>query len=74
MFVLTVKMLRANSLEKTQMLGTLEGRRRGRQRMRWLDSIMGLNGHGFVQTLGDKEGQGSLGCCSPWVHKESDTT
>ena len=42
MFVLTVKMLRANSLEKTQMLGKLEGRRRGRQRMRWLDDIIDL--------------------------------
>ena len=26
-----------------------------------------LNGHGFEQTLGDGEGQGSLACCSPWV-------
>ena len=32
-------MWRANSLEKTLMLGKIEGRRRGRQRMRWLDSI-----------------------------------
>ena len=29
-----------------------------------------LNGHGFKQTLGDVEGQGSLACCSPWVFKE----
>ena len=36
-------MLRANSLEKTLMLGKIEGRRRrGRQRMRWLDGITGL--------------------------------
>ena len=34
----------------------------------------GLNGHEFEQTLGDSEGQGSLACCSPWGHKESDTT
>ena len=33
-----------------------------------------LNGHEFEQTLGDSEGQGSLACCSPWRHKESDTT
>ena len=33
-----------------------------------------LNGHEFEQTLGDDEGQGSLVCCSPWDHKESDTT
>ena len=36
-------MLRTNSLEKTPMLGKIEGRRRrGRQRMRWLDGIMNL--------------------------------
>ena len=33
-----------------------------------------LNGHEFEQTLGDSEGQGSLVCCSPWIHKELDTT
>ena len=33
-----------------------------------------LNGHEFEQTLGDGEGQGSLACCSPWGHKEVDTT
>ena len=32
-------MQRANSLEKTLMLGKIEGRRRGLQRMRWLDGI-----------------------------------
>ena len=31
-----------------------------------------LNGHEFEQTPGDSEGQGSLACCSPWGHKESD--
>ena len=31
-----------------------------------------LNGREFEQTLGDSEGQGSLECCSPWSHKESD--
>ena len=31
-----------------------------------------LNGHGFEPTSGDCEGQGSLGCCSPWGHKELD--
>ena len=60
---------RADSLEKTLMLGKIEGgRRRGWQRMRWLD------GHEFEQALEDGEGQGSLACCSPWGHKESDTT
>ena len=32
-----------------------------------------LYGHEFEQTP-DDEGQGSLACCSPWGHKESDTT
>ena len=33
-------MQRADSLEKTLMLGKIEGRRRGRQKMRWLDGII----------------------------------
>ena len=33
-----------------------------------------LNGCECEQTLGDSEGQGSLVCCSPWGHKESDKT
>ena len=33
-----------------------------------------LNGHEFEQAPGDGEGQGSLACCSPWDHKELDTT
>ena len=33
-----------------------------------------LNGHGFEQAPGDSDGQGSLVCCGPWGHKESDTT
>ena len=33
-----------------------------------------LNGREFELAPGDGEGQGSLGCCSPWGHKESDTT
>ena len=32
------------------------------------------NGHGFEPTVRDREGQGSLACCSPWGHKKSDTT
>ena len=35
-------MLRADSFEKTLMLGRIEGRRRGQQRMRWLDGITNL--------------------------------
>ena len=33
-----------------------------------------LNGPKVEQALGDGEGQGSLACCSPWGHKESDMT
>ena len=33
-----------------------------------------LNGHEFAQAPGDGNGQGSVVCCSPWGHKESDTT
>ena len=33
-----------------------------------------LTGHQFEQTPGDNEGQGSLVCCSPWGHIESDMT
>ena len=65
-------MWRTDSLEKTLILGKIEGRRRrGRQRTRRLD---GLNGHGFEQTLGDGEGQGGQARCILWGHKESDTT
>ena len=67
-------MRRADSLEKTLMLRTIEGRRRrGQQRMRWLDGITN-NGHELEQALGDREGWGSLVCFSPWGRKESDMT
>ena len=67
-------MRRTDSLKKTLMLGKTEGRRRrGRQ-----DEMVGwhhkLERHEFEQTSGDGEGQGSLACCSPWGHKESDMT
>ena len=59
-------MQRAHSLGKTLMLGKVEGRRRrGQQRIRWLDGITN-------QAPGDGDGQGSLECCSPWGCKESD--
>ena len=33
-----------------------------------------FNGHEIGQTPGDSEGQGGLACCSPWGHRELDTT
>ena len=50
-------MQRLNSLEKTLMLGKIEGRRRGQQRMRWLDSItdsMDMNLSKFWDIVGDR--------------------
>ena len=68
-------MQRADSLEKTLMLRKIEGRRRrGRQRMRWLDGITDSIGHKFEQAPGDSEGHGSPACCSPWGCTESDMT
>ena len=64
----------ANSLEKTMMLGKIEGRRRLGQGMRWLDGIIDSTGHEFEQAPGDGDGLRSLACYSPWGHKESDTT
>ena len=66
--------LRANSLEKILMLRKIEGRRkRGQQRMRWLDGITDSR-HEFEKAPGDSEGQGNLACCSTQGHKELDTT
>ena len=66
-------MWRTDSLEKTLMLGKTEGRRRGWQRMRWLDGITDLMDISLSK-LGIGDGQGSLVCCSPWGCKEADPT
>ena len=67
-------MQRADIFEKTLMLGKSEGRRRReQQRMRWLDGITDSMDMGLSE-LGDSEALGTLACCSPWGHKELDTT
>ena len=68
-------MRRTDSFEKTLMLGKIEGgRRRGWQRMRWLDGITDSTDVSLSKLWGDGGGQAGLACCSPWGCKESDTT
>jgi len=63
-------------LEKTLMLAKIEGKRRkGHQRMRWLNSIidsmnMNLSKLGLIV----KDREAWRAACTPWSHKESDTT
>ena len=66
---------RRDSLEKTLMLGQV-GRQeeKGKTEEEMVGWHHRLDGHEFEQTLGDREGQGSLVCCSPWGCKESDIT
>ena len=57
-------MQRTDLLEKTLMLGMIEGRRRRGQQ----------SAHEFEQAPGVGDRQGSLVCCSPWGRRESDMT
>ena len=67
-------MQRVNSLEKTLMLGKIEGKGiRGQPKMRQLGGII-LSGCESEQTLRDSEGQGSLVCCSSRSRRELDMT
>ena len=65
---------RTDSLEKTLMLGKTEGRRKRGQEDEMVAWHHRLDGHEFEQAPGVDDGQGSLVCCSPWGHKESDMT
>ena len=74
-------MRRVDSLEKTPMLGKIEGRRRrGRQKEKGMteDGMIGwhhrLDRHEFEEALGVGDAQGCLACCSPRGCQESDTT
>ena len=68
-------MQRADSPERTLMLGKTEGqRRRRRQRIRLLDGLADSIDMSFEETQGCSEEQGSLVCCSSWGHRESDRT
>ena len=68
-------MQRADSLEKTLMLGGIWGQE---EKEKTEDEMAGwhhrLDGHEFEQTPGVGDGQGSLACCGPWGCKELDMT
>ena len=66
-------MRKVDSLEKTLMLGGIGGRRRrGEQRMRWLDGIT----YSMDMSLSELRElvMGGLACCDLWGRKELDTT
>ena len=66
-------MRRTDLFEKILMLEKMEGRRRrGRQRMRWLDGITDSVDVSLSKLWELVMKQGGLACCSSWGHKESD--
>ena len=68
-------MQRVDSLEKTLMLrGIVDRRRRGRQRIRWLDGMIDSMDVSLSELRGVGDGQGGLACYDSWGCKELDTT
>ena len=68
-------MQRVNSLEKALVLGKIEGkRRRGQQRMRWLDSITNSMDMNLSKLWEIVKGRRACVCCNPWGCKDSDMT
>ena len=65
---------RTDLLEKNVLLGKIESRRRGWRRMRWLDGITDSTDMSLSKLWEMVKDRGSLVCCSPWGHKELDTT
>ena len=63
---------RADSLEKTLMLETTEGKKRRRRQDKMVGWHHRFNGHEFEQTPGDSKGQGSQASCSPWGCKQTE--
>ena len=68
-------MRRADSFERTLTQGKIEGgRRRGQQRMRWLEGITDSMDMSLSKLRELVIDMGGLACCSPWGCKESDLT
>ena len=67
-------MQRVDSLEKTMMLGKIEGRRKRASEDEMAGWHHQFNGHELGQTPGVSDIQAGLACCDSWGRKESDTT